>query len=72
VCEGRGEEKSTPRVHPCKNRKDGPPVRGVVGRFTRKVKFGWYVRMLRSERRSQPQDPGSKSEPGAPSAYFGL
>jgi hypothetical protein len=36
----------------------------------RKVKLGWYVWMLRSEGKSQPQDPGSKSEPGAPSALL--
>jgi hypothetical protein len=28
--------------------------------------------MLKSERKSQPQDPGSKSEPGAPSAFVWL
>ena len=36
----------------------------------RKVKLGWYVWMLRSERKVQTQDPGSKSEPGAPSALL--
>ena len=24
-----GEEKSTPRAHPCKNRKDGPPTTSI-------------------------------------------
>jgi hypothetical protein len=36
----------------------------------RKVKLGWYVWMLRSERKSQHKDPGSKSEPGAPYALL--